>query len=215
MTATASTAAPVARPARPVWSRLGGGGVTAAGSLLFVATILEYFYVTSDDPSDALLVPFVITFSLSLLVYLAAAFPLAFGAHGDDGIVGSSVAGKAGFIGFGVFILAAQMVYLLSNYFTEPDSDFAAANAASLVLIGLQYLSALVAAVVVMRAGVATGFARWSLLAMLMLGIACGIVAQTGSFEVLTAAYLVSTAAQVVVGVSYLTAGARKPAVQA
>jgi len=214
--ATAPAPAPLGARRRPAWSRLGGGGVLLAAALLLVATVLEYLYWEVLDQPVAVLVPFVVCFSLSLLLYFAASFPLAFGSTGDNGIVGRSVAGKAGFIGFGVFILAAQTIYLLSVYFTDQGSDLAAADTASLVLMLLQYAAAIVAGVAVLRAGVATGFARWSLLAMLVIGIVCGAVANsTEDYAVVTIAYLISTIAQLLVGISYLRSGTRAGAASA
>jgi len=204
---TATVAAP-ARPSspRPVWQRYGGGGILVAALLLLVATILEYVYWTGGEPSGVLVV-FVIAFSLSLLLYLAAMFPLALGRRGDDGIVGRSVLGKAGTIAFGVLFLAGQTVYLLAGYFTDPASDFAAANAASTVLAVLQYLAAIVASIVIARAGIARGLARWSLLIATVYGVVAGIVVQTGaSLELTTILYGISTVVQALVGVSYLTA---------
>jgi len=209
MTTATAPAVVSTRPSstRPVWQRYGGGGILIAAILLLVATILEYVYWTADGDQTGTFVVFVIAFSLSLLLYLASMFPLAFGGHGDDGIVGRSIAGKAGSIAFGVLFLAGQALYLLANYFTDAASDFAAANVASIVLAVLQYVAALVASIVIVRAGVARGLARWSLLVATIVGLVFGIIVQTGtSLELTTILYCISTVVQALVGVSYLTA---------
>lgn len=209
--AVASSAAP--RSPRPVWQRLGGGGILVAAALLLVATILEYVYWGADGDRSATLIAFIPIFSLSLLVYFAAMFPLAFGRSGSDGIVADSVVGKASLIAFGTLFLANETLYLIANYFTDPASDFVAANVASLILAALQYLAALVAAVVIIRAGIARGAARWSLLIAVVIGLICGsIVQSTDSLELTTFFYGISTLVQILVGISYLTAPRKEAA---
>jgi hypothetical protein len=196
-------AAPTTR--RPIWQIHGGGDLVVGAALLLVATLLEYPLLTDSTDRGPLFWGFVVTFVLSLVAYAAAMFALAFGSKGDDGIVGRSVLGRAALIGFGIFWFAAQLVYLLSHYFTAPGSDFAAANAAAIVLVALTYVSAVVAGIVIVRARVATGFARWSLLLLMIVAAVCGGIANAvGSPEVVTVAYSLSTVAQLLIGVSYL-----------
>jgi len=206
-------AAPLTTPAahRPVWQTLGGGGLLLAGALLLVATLLEYPLLASPGDRGPTFWPFVAAFALSLLAYAAAVFPLAFGSRGSDGIVGRSVVGKAALVAFGFLWLAMQLVYLLAHYFTAADSDFAAVNVATTVLMVLTYLAVIVAGVSIIRARIATGFARWSLLVLMVVAGVCGAIANAvDSVEVLTVAYSLSCVAQLLVGVSYLAQ--RRPA---
>jgi hypothetical protein len=189
---------------RPAWSRLGGGGILAAALLLFSATILEYFYwVPAGGDSPALLVAILVTFGLSILLYLLCVFPLAFGSTGSNGIVGRSVVGKIALLAFGIGFAALQTTYLMNTYITGGD-----AGAVSPVLAAVQYLGVLVAAIIIARVGIATGAARWALLVGAVVSAVCQVVVQTAvSYEVVTIAYSVSTIVQAAVGVTYLIAG--------
>ncbi|MGX5681706.1 hypothetical protein [Schumannella luteola] len=199
---TAATAAST----RPAWSTFGGGGILLAATLLFVATILEYVYwVVAEADSPGLLVAVVVTLGASILLYAAAVFPLAFGSRGSNGIVGRSVLGKVALLAFGLGFAVAETLYLIATYGIGADPGWGA-----MVFFVVQFVGIVVAAIVIARASIATGFARWSLLIGSALALVCSIVVRTtDSFEVVTVAYCVSTVIQAIVGASYLAAGKR------
>ncbi|MFX8704319.1 hypothetical protein ABTM89_19820, partial [Acinetobacter baumannii] len=82
----------------------------------------------------------------------------------------------------------------------------------NLALTVLQGVAAIVAAVVIFRARVATGLARWSLALSVVLGIVAGSVSNAApSFEVMMGVFCLSALSIVFVGATYV--GAR-PAVR-
>jgi hypothetical protein len=68
-----------------------------------------------------------------------------------------------------------------------------------------QLVLLLVGSIVIVRAGVAVGAARWALLALTAVAVITGAVANgTDSYEVATLALLSSTGAQIVVGLVFM-----------
>lgn len=202
MTAPA-TARPAIATARPFWSTWGGAGITLGGTFLLVATILEWVLANQDAP--ALVPVFAIFFLVSALAHAAAMVPVAFGRRGSDGAVGRSALGKAALLSFGLAFLINQVAYFVVAYTLPPQDDYSVFVSVQTVLGVIQFIGLLVGAIVIVRAGVATGAARWSLLALAIVSIAIQVIARlSGDFDVITVVYVLSTVAQIVAGVVYL-----------
>ena len=188
---------------RPFWSTWSGAGIALGGALLLVATLLEWVLLREDAPG---LVPvFAVLFLGSAVAHAAAMWPLAFGRRGDDGAVGRSVLGMVALVVFGLAFFANQVSYFVVAYGLPEQDDYTAFGLLQTVLGATQFVALLVGAIVIARAGVATGAARWSLLVLAVLSIGIGVTAQvSGDPDVVTVVYLVSTVAQIAAGVVYL-----------
>lgn len=205
----ASTSTPAARPGRrPAWGVWGGGLITVGGTLLLIATLVEV--PLQEDASGALLALFAVLFLGSAVAHALAMVPLSGGRTGADGIVGGSVVGRLALLGFGAVFLTSQTVYFVVTYALPPVDDYSGAFVLTLVLSVTQLLLLLVASLVVLRAGVAVGAARWALLALTVVAVVTGAVANAAdSLAVATVALLCSTGAQIVVGLVLATTRGR------
>ncbi|WP_378143683.1 hypothetical protein ACFJGV_09660 [Cnuibacter sp. UC19_7] len=202
---TTSAARPVRRPTWAVW---GGGLITVGGTLLLIATLVEV--PLQGDPSPALLGTFAALFLGSAVAHALSMVPLSGGRTGSEGIVGSSLVGRLALLGFGAVFLTSQTVYFVVTYALPPVDDYSGAFVLTLALSVTQLLLLLIASLVVVRAGVAIGAARWALLALTVVAVVTGAVANaTDSLEVATVALLCSTGAQIVVGLVLATARGR------
>ncbi len=204
-----TTALPSRSVSRPRWQTTGGGTFLAAAALLAVATLFEYPLLNDPSSRTVIFWIFVVLFAGSAILFLIASSALAFGSTGSNGIIGRSVLGKVGLLGFGVFWLLAQGIYLLWAYFlTAPDSS--AFETLTTVLTILMFASATLAGVMVAVKHIATGIARWSILIGLVISaIASTAARSTSSAELLTVLYVVSALVLAFVGVTYLRARVR------
>ena len=143
------------------WQRWGGGGLVAAAILQAIG--LAGYYLTSIR-MPAIALPIADGFSLlSATALLLATFPLALGTTRVNGIVGASVTGRIALISTGVFVILARFTMLL--FFTVGYPLVGTVAAALGVFEVVAAITAVVAAVIIWRAGIATGLARWSLFA--------------------------------------------------
>jgi hypothetical protein len=197
-----STARPdSARGARARWSTLGGGGLVASFALLLVATLIEGGLLAAPMATTAMTWLFLALFVVSLALAVVAVVALAFGASGDDGIVGSSTLGKAGLVGYGVLWAATELVYLIATYLVGDASLLGISG----VLGILMTVAAIIAAVVIAVKGVAEGVGRWSLIAAVVIsGVVGGAASGTTDPATVTVLHCISAAAMLLVGVSYL-----------
>ncbi|MDQ1123639.1 hypothetical protein [Microbacterium trichothecenolyticum] len=207
MTAPATTVRPsAATTSRPSWPRVAGILILTGGVLLTAATALEIGTDVAVDTGPAL--AFRVLFLASTLAHVTAMFPLALGRGDGEGAVGSSTVGKLALLGFAAFFLASQSLYLLvaSLLPTAEPTD-----GATVFLVGMravQGILLLVGGLVIVRARVLTGAARWAILALSIIAFALGVVVATSSVEALTnTMYFVSTGAQIVAGLLIARAG--------
>jgi hypothetical protein len=203
----------VPRPtARPIWRTYGGGGIAVGGSLLLIATIMEWAMFAQGGPGSAWFAPFALTFYAALVLLALATIPLAFGSTGSDGLMRRSVLGKAGILAYGWGFLASQIAYLLSVYVLGPGTERDAVGAIGAVFTALQVAGALAAIVAVLRGDVATGLARWVLIPAVAVGIAGGALSNAGApLEATMAVFCLSALAQSIVGVSFLVSRQAAP----
>lgn len=193
---------------RPAWGVWGGGLIIVGGALLLIATLVEV--PLQEDTSAGLLGLFAALFLGSTVAHALAMVPLSGGRTGADGIVGGSVLGRLALLGFGAIFLASQTVYYVVSYAMPPVQDYSGVFALTLALSVIQLLLLLIGSIVIIRAGVATGAARWAFLALTVVAVVTGAVANaTDSLEVATVALLCSTGAQIVVGLVLATTGRR------
>ena len=193
---------------RPVWSLWGGIAVTVGGAMLLVATLVEV--PLWEEGGSGLLGLFTVLFLGSTVVHALAMIPLSGGASGADGAVGSSWVGRAALLGFGAVFLTSQTVYYTVTYALPAVDDYSGVMALTAVLGIGQLLLLLVGSIVIVTARVATGAARWALLALTGVAVITGAVANgTDSAEVATVALLCSTGAQIVVGLVLATSKSR------
>lgn len=197
------------RPVDRTWARWGGTGILLGGTLLLAATIVEV--TLWDDASSALLPLFTLLFLASTVVHALAMLPLALGSTGADGITGTRMVGKVTLLGFGAVFLLNQTLYFVTTYGSVDAVDLSLIGWLPLTLAAAQLVLLLTAAIAVVRAGVATGSARWALLALTVVAAIAGAVAgASGDVAVVTVALMSSCVAQIVVGL--VIAGARPAA---
>lgn len=186
--------------ARPVWRSYGGGGLALGGLVLLCATFVEWAYYAQGAVDDVLLLSYGVTFVAALVVLAVSTVPLAFGSTGRDGVVGRSLAGRIALVGYGWVFLAAQVALLLATF-----AGVEAASTVNLVLTLVQTGCAVVAVVVVYRARIARGAARWSLALSVLVGIVAGVVSNVApSLDVVMAAFCLSAASIAFAGVTYV-----------
>ena len=135
-----------------------GGGALAVGAVIEVFAYLPFPHVTSAAVWSA----------ASALVVLVAAIVLAVGVRGDGGIVGRSVLGRVALILFGAqgLAFAALGAFVVNPLVAAVGLDDL--SGALIVPFGavivLFTAATIVAGVIVVRAGVIHGVARWMLL---------------------------------------------------
>ncbi|MDF2047884.1 hypothetical protein [Microbacterium sp. Kw_RZR3] len=191
----------------PSWPRAAGILILTGGVLLTAATALEIGTDVSSEPGPA--AAFWVLFLASTLAHVAAMFPLALGRGDGQGAVGSSLVGKIALLGFGAFFLANQSMYLLAAYLLPTAEPTDGAMAFLFAMSAVQGVLLLVGGIIVARARVLTGPARWAMLVLAIIGFALGAVINASSVEWLTnAMYFVSTGAQIIAGLLIARAGA-------
>lgn len=184
---------------RPVWARWGGGGIVLAATLLLLATVVESILARQGGGFWSAL--FAVLLLGSAVAYALATVPLALGSSGANGIVGASVVGKLGLLGFGALFLAAEISYYVVLYLLPPVDDYSGWNAFSLALGVAQMALLLIAAVVVARGAIASGATRFALLAFVVVASVTGVIAQgTSDLTTVTVAHLISTGTQILAG---------------
>lgn len=187
-----------------VWARWGGGLITVGGLLLAAATVVEVGLRT--EPAGPSLPLFAALFLSSAALLAAAMLPLALGTMAANGITGSRVRGTFALLGFGAVFFANQLVYYVMTYGTTLSAD-ASAGWLPLTLGIVQPVLLVVGAVGAVRAGVATGAARWALGALAaVVAVAGGIASASDDVAIVTIALMSSCVAQIVVGVVFLAA---------
>lgn len=183
----------------PRWAVGGGLGILIGGVLLLIATVIE-----SGLPgggASGLLPAFSALFLGSTVSHAVAMLPLALGSTGSNGITGSHVLGTTALLSFGAVFLANQTVYYAMTY----GGGGTSMEWLPMVLGVVQLLLLMTAAVVVLRAHVATGAARWALAALAAVATVTGVVATASEDAVtITVALISSTVAQIIVGVTLL-----------
>ena len=184
-------------PAR--WQRWGGGGLIAA-AVLQGAGLAGYYFTATRMPSVA----FAIADGFPLLAataILLAAFPLALGSNGTNGIVGASVTGRVALVAFGGFTVLAPLTRLGFFFVSFPESGGIQATAE--LFQALAVITGLIGAVVIARAGIAVGAARYALLATGLIAVIAVLAGSLNNFLgwVLAAA---SVLAQLATGILYL-----------
>lgn len=146
--------------------RAGATRTTAFGGLgLALAAVIKLVAVIATWSADAgvLFSPFRGASQVIVdLLLLAGCVILAFGYRGEQGIVGSSVPGRVGFLLLGL----ASPLQILFSYLVVALNP---SGSTAVVWIGtalgfLPMAATIIAAVAVIRAGVLAGFARWILL---------------------------------------------------
>lgn len=189
---------------RPTWGLWGGIAIITGGVLLMIATLIEARLW--DDSTPALLAIFTALFLGSTAAHAVAMIPLAGGRTGSDGIVGTSAIGRFALLGFGGLFLTSQTVYYVVTYALAPVDDYSGVLTLTTVVSIGQLALLLVASIIVIRARVAEGAARWAFLALTVVSVITGAIANsTDSAEVATVALLCSTGTQIVVGVVLAT----------
>lgn len=195
---------------RPVWGVGGGVAITLGGVLLLIATLVEVPLWAGEQPDPGLLGIFTVLFLGSTVAHAVAMIPLAGGRTGADGIVGASVVGRVALLGFGAVFLTSQTVYYVVTYALPPVDDYSGVLALTTVLGVGQLVLLLVGSIAIIRAGIATGAARWAFLALTCVAIVTGVVANAAeTTEAATVALLCSTGAQIVVGLVLATTKSR------
>ncbi|WP_295853931.1 hypothetical protein [uncultured Microbacterium sp.] len=207
MTAPATAVHPAPENiSRLSWPRAAGILILAGGVLLTAATALEIGTGVSADPGPATV--FWVLFLASTLAHVVAMFPLALGRGDGQGAVGSSLIGKIALLGFGAFFLANQSLYLLAAHLLPTAEPGGGAMAFLFGMSAVQGVLLLVGGIVIVRARVFTGAARWAILVLALVGFALGVVVNNSSIEALTTTmYFVSTGAQIVAGLLIARAG--------
>lgn len=186
------------------WARWGGGLIAAGGALLLAATVVEVGLRT--EPTGPALPLFAVLFLASAAVLAAAMLPLALGTVAANGITGSRVRGTFALLGFGAVFFANQLVYYVMTYGTPGGAD-ASLGWLPLTLGIVQLVLLIVGGVGAARAGVATGAARWALLALAVVVAAAGAIASASDdVATVTIALLSSCVAQIVVGGVFVAA---------
>ncbi|WP_159500578.1 hypothetical protein [Microbacterium sp. 18062] len=209
------TAVPLSAPSRapqhthqPVWARWGGAGILLGGALLLIATVLEV--PLSDELIPGIFSAFAMFFLGSIVVLAVAMIPLAVGDGRELGIAGDRVVGRFALLAFGAVFLTNQTLYFVLTYALPPIGDNSGASLISGVLGIAQFALLLTASVSVVRAGIATGAARWALLALTVVAVGSGLVAAVSDdLATVTVALVSSTVSQIVVGLTFLAAGRR------
>lgn len=197
--AASHAASPVAAPA-PIWARGGGAGILIGGVLLLAATVVEAFLWDGAD----LITAFAALFLASTVAHALAMLPLALGSTGADGIAGGRMLGTVALLAFGAVFLLNQTLYFVTAY-GPSDGDGVDTSWLAPVLGATQLALLLTAAIVVVRAGRATGAARWALLALSVVAIVTGLTATAADDPaVITVALIASTVSQIVTGVVLL-----------
>lgn len=162
------------------WQRRGGGLVIAA-FVLEGAGLLGYYLTNVRAPQAGV----ILADGLPLLAATAlvlAVFTLTMGTNGTDGIVGSSRTGKTALIAWGVFTLLSRVANL--GFFTLGVGALDNVGGVVRTCAVVAVITGAVASVVIYRARIATGAARWALMVVVLLQFAA--LALTGMSNTLS-----------------------------
>lgn len=162
-TAAASDAATTGP--RPRWPRTAGLLIVAGGALLTAATAIEITADVATESGPA--IAFYLLFLTSTLAHVAAMVPLALGRGDGQGAVGASLVGKVALLGFGALFLANQSMYLVTAYLLPTAALTDGAMAFLVAMSAVQGVALLVGGIVIVRAGILRGGARWAVVVLL------------------------------------------------
>lgn len=177
--------------------RHGGAVLLISSLLLIVATFVEQPLLGHPTTDGGLFWTYLVTFGLASIGYAIAGALLA----ERGSIAGSSVLGRLGLLGFGIFWLVSQVLYLIGTYLTPSD----AVLAVSLVFAILMIIALLVGSIVVLVKKIATPLARWTLLVAAILSAVTGGAAGALSSPIaITVLHLISAAGLAAAGLTYL-----------
>lgn len=188
-----------ARVGRPVWSLYGGAGILSGGALLLVATVVEAVF--TGDPSDPLMPLFSTLFFAALVLQCGAMLPFALGSTGANGVVGERIVGKWALLIFAAVFFRNQTLYYATAYGAVGAEGGVDLN--WLMLGGglVQLAALVVASVAIVRAGVATGAAKWAFPAISVVAIVAGLSLNVAStYEASVVALISSCVAQIIGG---------------
>ena len=181
------------------WQRWGGGGLLAA-ALLQGLGLLGYVLTSTRMPGLAATIADGF-WLLAATALLLAMFPLALGTGKNDGIVGSSRTGKIALISFGTFTLLSRVTSLGFFFIGFPKAGGLTPTIE--VFESVAAITGIVASVIIIRAGVATGLARWTLLGAVGFAVLAGLL--TGLNSLLSwALAALALATLALAGLSYL-----------
>ena len=188
----------------------GGSGIVLATLVPLVAETVGRFPVPYDFSwLNQFGNPFIT--QLSAAVLAVAITILAVGIGKESGIVGASIIGKLSLILFAIAGLAQSVIApaTLAPLGTSPNVlALLAVGFESSWVLGLAAL--IVASIVVLRAGVIRGVARWGLIVLAIataVTTAVGLVPTVGAGEIASWGYHVELLLQLAIGVLYLQHG--------
>ncbi|MBO1740170.1 hypothetical protein [Leifsonia sp. TF02-11] len=193
------------------WTLTWGGAAVALATVFpllssagFVFPSIDVSWMYSAQP---------VLGGISAVLLIAGFIVLAVGLGGETGIAGSSVVGKSALILFGVTHVASTGYLPVSAPGIGAGREVLAVWATliwGLVLLSLVALA--VAAVVVFRAGVVRGLARWSLAALGVTTVLALLASQVPSLDFITIwidALILSQVLQLATGVLFIVEGQR------
>jgi hypothetical protein len=185
----------------------GGSGLVVAG----VLSLLAIFNVAVPLARDYYF-PFSSTIPqlLASIILLVSVGILALGIRGESGIAGRSVVGKTALLVFGLGHLVFYLVGLLSKNLSQNALTIESYFDLAFEIIVL--VAGVIAAVVVLRAGVLHGFARWVLVPVavwnaIIFGVMSTPLIQVAYVLVVWQADIVPPVLLIVLGLSYLLQG--------
>jgi hypothetical protein len=171
----------------------GGVMIAIAGGYELVSTVLNATARSIPNfPTNLFGTIFVLQFAAVLLVpfaLLVGFAPLAFGALGMRSIAGPALSAKIRVFLAGVVGCIAQFVIaglFIAEIGQTSDAAISGTTSATIVVGVFALLIGVMAAVVIARAGVATGYARWSLfvaVALIAVTIALGDIGLAGQWQ--------------------------------
>lgn len=149
----------VPTPVRPRLTTLWGGAGIVVASLLSLLAFFRFSFPLTHDYFLVFSAP--IPAAVSAVILLVAIGILAFGIPGESGIVGHSVVGKVALLVFGIRDPVRLLVSSLSK--GRSIDAIVAVGRFEFAFEFVVLAAIVVAAVVVVRADVLHGFARWAL----------------------------------------------------
>jgi len=200
----------VAAPTTHYTTLWGGAGVVVSAVMAASPTLLpvapnDWYFLIGWLPIMQL---------LSTVILAAAVTVLAVGVRGESGIVGASVVGKTALIGFAVLRLVLATLPSIvpiavdANALGEPSFTLLAVT--NVILLSLPVMALVLAGVVVVRARVLRGFARWGLLAVALVnlcGAALSYIPIVDVWYIASWFYSASLLLLLALGIAYLLSG--------
>jgi uncharacterized membrane protein len=163
----------------PKWRILGGTFIIIASVLDLMNYLFEAF-AGAPASSQTMFWTSTILDVVSGVLWIIATFWLAFGGSRHNGVVGSSVLGKAALLTYGGTVLIGDIVFL--GYYFLTDHAFPILHVIVLVLEIIGLVAALFAGIVIFQKNVAHQIARWSLFVALVIGVIALIVSTPDAF---------------------------------